>query len=98
MRPDGGGVQFFDLIEVDWRSEHGPVVTAAGNSGCTGGATEATCTAVPNAAARVGGGRRGWRGDSTGRAPRDGWTTGITSGRCEPGGEQSAWGIMVLES
>ena len=98
MRRDSDGVQFFDLVEVDWRSEHGPVVTAAANSGCTGGATEGTCTAVPNAGARVGGGRRGWRGDSTARAKRDGWTTEITSGRCEPDDEQRAWGIMVPES
>jgi hypothetical protein len=99
MRSDSGGVQFFDLVEVDWRSDHGPVANAVANSGFTAGATGATCTAAQPVAERGGGGRPGRRAGNTGRAARAGWTTGIASGSCAPASEpRRAWGIMVPES
>jgi hypothetical protein len=99
MRPDGGGVQFFDLVEVTWRSDHGPAGAAAASSGCTGGATEGTCTAGRSAGAKVGGGRLARRDNATGRAKRGGSITGTSSGRAgRDDGPRAAWGIMVLES
>lgn len=98
MRPDCGGVQFFDLVEVDWRSEHGHAATAAASSGCTDGATEATCTAASSAKGRAVDGRLGQHAGGTERATRGDWITVIAS---EPAGSASgpsAWGIMVPES
>jgi hypothetical protein len=100
MRPDGGGVQFFDLVEVDWRSDRDSVDTAVPSSGCTGGATAGMCTAAQPAGERGGGGRPGWRGSATGHPMRAGRITGITSGRAGRDTEppSRAWGIMVPES
>jgi len=98
MRRDGGGVQFFDLVEVDWRSEHAPVAIAVASSGCTGGATVDTCTAAPGAGARVGAGPPGSLAAATAPATRGGRITGTTSARCERDAELNAWGIMVPKS
>lgn len=98
MRPNGGGVQFFDLVEVDWRSEHGRAATAAASSGCTDGAIGGTCTAGGGAGARAGGGRLGWLDSATGRAMRGDWITVISNGRAGRESGPSAWGIMVPES
>jgi hypothetical protein len=98
MRRDGGGVQFFDLVEVDWRSEHAPVAIAVVSSGCTGGATVGTCTAVQVAGARVGAGPPGSLAAATAPVTRGGRITGTTSARCERDAKPSAWGIMVPKS
>lgn len=94
----GGGVQFFDLVEVDWRFGNGVADNAASSSGCTAGATGDTCTAAPSAGWRAVGGRRDRRDDSTAPARRAGWITVISSGRDGPDSERSAWGIMVPKS
>jgi hypothetical protein len=98
MRRDGGGVQFFDLVEVDWKSEHAPVANGVANSGCTGGAMVYTCTAAPGAGARVGAGPPGSLAAATAPATRGGRITGTTSARCERDAELNAWGIMVPKS
>jgi hypothetical protein len=98
MRPDGGGVQFFDLVEVDWRSEHASVAIAVTSSGCTGGATADTCTAARGAGARVGAGPQGSLAAATAPAMRGGRITATTSARCERDAEPIAWGIMVQKS
>ena len=98
MRPYVGGVQFFDLVEVDWRSDHAPVAIAAASSGCTSGAIVDTCTAVLSAGARVGAGPPGSLGVATAQATRGGRITGTTSVRCERDAEPNAWGIMVQKS
>ncbi|MDX2019052.1 MAG: hypothetical protein SF187_02335 [Deltaproteobacteria bacterium] len=95
MRRIGGGVQFFDLVEVDWRSEHGVAATAETSSGCTGGATVATCTAEMVVDVKDVGAQPGERGVSTGRAMRDGKTIGINSRPRGLAVGQNAWGIMV---
>jgi hypothetical protein len=98
MRPDGGGVQFFDLVEVDWRSEHAPVAIAVASSGCTDGAIVDTCTAAPVAGARVGAGPPGSLAVATALAMRGGRITGTTSAHCARDAELIAWGIMVQKS
>jgi hypothetical protein len=98
MRPVGGGVQFFGLVEVDWKSAYGHADIAASSSGCTAGATGDTRTAATNADGRVAGGQRDRRGDSTARARRADWTTVIKSVRGGLAGDRSAWGIMVPKS
>jgi|SRR4051794_27497005 hypothetical protein len=98
MRPNGGGVQFFDLVEVDWRSDHGCAATAAASSGCTDGATGAMCTAVTGAAVRAGGGLPGWHDSDTGRAMRVGSTTATGSERAGSAGGPTTWGITVPRS
>lgn len=98
MRPDGGGVQFFDLVEVDWRSDRDNVASAAASSGCTAGATGATCTVDLAAGGRAVGGRPGARAGNTGPAMRGARTIGMTSARGERAAGPAAWGIMVPES
>ncbi len=98
MRPNGGGVQFFDLVEVDWRSEHGCVATAASSSGCTGGAIGAMCTVVRRAAVRGGAGRLGWHDSATGHATKGGSTTATGSERAGSKRVRTTWGIMVPRS
>jgi hypothetical protein len=98
MQRDGGGVQLFDLVEVDWRSDHADVATAVASSGCTDGATADTCTVVPAAAARAGDGRRGSRADATARMMMGGRITATTSAHCGRDTGPSAWGIMVPKS
>ena len=98
MRSDGGGVQFFDLVEVDWRSDHAPVAIAVASSGCTGGATVGTCTAARSAGVRVGVGPPGSLAAAIAPATRGGRITGTISARCERDVEPSAWGIMVPKS
>jgi hypothetical protein len=98
MRPDGGGVQFFDLVEVDWRSDHAPVAIAVASSGYTDGATVGTCTAARSAGVRVGAGLPRTLGAGTGPVTRGGRITGTTSARCEQDAGLSAWGIMVPKS
>ena len=98
MRPDGGGVQFFDLVEVDWKSDRGNVANAGASSGCTVGATGATCTAGLAAGTRAVGGQRGAHAGSTGQAMRDGKIIGMPSVRGGRDAGPTAWGIMVPES
>jgi hypothetical protein len=98
MRPVGGGVQFFDLVEVDWRSEHGIAATAAASSGCTDGATGDTCTAAPPAATRADAGQPEAPGSATVQTSPGGRTTAIASVRSVSDAEPAAWRIMVLES
>jgi hypothetical protein len=97
MRPEGGVVQFFDLVEVDWKSDRGNVASAGASSGCTVGATGAMCTVGLAAGGRAGGGRPGVRAGSTGQATRGGRIIGMASAH---GGRATgiAWGIMVPES
>jgi hypothetical protein len=98
MQPDSGGVQFFDLVEVDWRSDHGLVAIAAESSGCTDGATGAMSTAASSVRGRVADGRLGRHAGGTGHASRGGWITVIASGPAGSASGPSAWGIMVPES
>lgn len=98
MRPEGGGVQFFDLVEVDWKSDRGNVASAGASSGCTVGATGATCTVGLSAGARVVGGQRGAHVGSTGQAMRDGRIIEMTSAHAGGVAGPTAWGIMVPES
>jgi hypothetical protein len=98
MRPDGGGVQFFDLVEVDWKSDRDNVASAGTSSGCTVGATGAMCTAGLAAGAMAAGGRPGARAGNTGQARRDGRIIGMTSGLAGRAAGPIAWGIMVPES
>jgi len=44
MRPDSDGVQFFDLVEDNWISDHDSASTVAASSGYTAGAITATST------------------------------------------------------
>jgi hypothetical protein len=98
MRPVGGGVQFFDLVEVDWRSDHGIAAAAETRSGCTDGATGDTCTAAPHVAARAGAGQPEARASATVPAMTGGRTTAIASVRSASDVAPAAWRIMVLES
>jgi hypothetical protein len=98
MRPVGGGVQFFDLVEVDWRSEHGIAATAAASSGCTDGATGDTCTAATPVAAKGGGGRPEALASATVWAMTGGTTIAIVSVRSVSDAALGAWRIMVPES
>ena len=98
MRPVGGGVQFFDLVEVDWRFDHGNAATAAASSGCTDGATGATCTAAPTAVARAAAGRPEGPGSATAQTSPGGRTTAIANVRSVSDAAPAAWRIMVLES
>lgn len=98
MRRVGGGVQFFDLVEVDWRSDHEHAAIVAKSSGCTGGATGATCTAVLTAGARAVGGRLEARDGAIARRVTDGRTTAIASGRSASDTEPAAWRIKVPQT
>jgi hypothetical protein len=98
MRPEGGGVQFFDLVEVDWKSDRGNVASVGASSGCTVDATGATCTVGMAAGARAVGGQRGAHVGSTGPARRDGRIIGMASALAGRASGPIAWGIMVPES
>jgi len=93
-----GDVQFFDLVEVDWKSERGHVATVAAGSGYTVGAIAGTCTAGRGVGLRAGAGRPERRDGAIAPAMRDDRTTAITSARCGPADGSRQWGIMVPES
>jgi hypothetical protein len=98
MRPVGDGVQFFDLVEDNWSSDRVRASSAAPNSGSTGVAIAATCTAVRYAASWAGRRRPAGRARSTGPATRGGPITGTTSAPLGLGSGMAAWGIMVPKS
>ena len=98
MRPDGEGVQFFDLVEDNWISDYDSASTVAASSGYTAGAIMATSTAARHAATWAGGGQPARRAESTGPATRDAPITVTTSAPTVPASETVAWGIMVPKS
>lgn len=98
MRPVGGGVQFFDLVEVDWRSDHGNAATAAASSGCTDGATAATCIVAPTVAARADAGQPRAPASATVQTTPGGRTTATASARSVSDAAPAAWRIMLPES
>jgi len=98
MRPDGDGVQFFDLVEDNWISDYDSASTVAASSGYTAGATTATSTAARRAATVAGRGQPARRADGTGPATRDAPITATTNAPTAPASETAAWGIMVPKS
>ena len=93
-----GDVQFFDLVEVDWKSESDHVATVAARSGYTADAIVGTCTAGRDVGLRAGAGQPERREGAIAPAMRDDRTTAITSARSGPADGSRPWGIMVPES
>jgi hypothetical protein len=95
MRRIDGGVQFFDLVEVNWRSDRDNVAIAELSSGCTSGATGAMCIAGTIVGSRGVGVRHKGLVVGTERVTRDAKTIGISSAPRGLAAIPSAWGIMV---
>ena len=98
MRPDGDGVQFFDLVEDNWISDYDSASTVAASSGYTAGAITATSTAARHAATWAGRGQPARHVESTAPATRDAPTTVTTNAPTASASETAAWGIMVPKS
>ena len=98
MLPGRGAVQFFDLVEVDWRSDPAAAPSVGLSSGCTAGATEATSIVAKPAGSAVAGLRPSGPAVSTGRPKKAAWIIETAS---VPGVLADApvpWGIMVPKS
>ena len=98
MRPDGDGVQFFDLVEDNWRSDHEIAGSAAGSSGFIAGATVVMRTAGSLAERLAEPEPPGGHARSTGPATRGAPITATTSALAGPANGTAAWGIMVPKS
>ena len=98
MRPDGDGVQFFDLVEDNWISDYDSASTVVASSGYTAGAITDTSTAARYAATWAGCGQPARHVESTAPATRDAPITVTTSAPTASASETAAWGIMVPKS